>query len=249
MEFKVSNVYYAISKNGLDNVCERLEVVMSKSKTVTVPKYEVTPEVPAKMGTRIVTEAVPAQDAVLSADAVMGERHKVVETEEEITRTTTEIVKVDDKWVEKEISTTATETISTPQYEEVPLYDEDGKLKRTHHVPVMEEFEVSPAVIGKEAVEAEEEVTEEYEIEPAVPAVTSTIKTYLVERRHLVNLTDPDPDDFITYGDITEEVAIEWAKEELGSERLELIEASLDADIENQENPPAPTSGSGKPWA
>ena len=56
MEFKVSNVYYAISKNGLDNVCENLDVVMSKSKTVTVPEYIETPEVPAEAGTRVVTK-------------------------------------------------------------------------------------------------------------------------------------------------------------------------------------------------
>ena len=45
MNFEVSNIRYAVSKNGLDNVCEEVRIVMSKSKTVTVPEYEVTPAI------------------------------------------------------------------------------------------------------------------------------------------------------------------------------------------------------------
>ena len=43
MDFSVSRINRAISEDGLDDVCTMVELEMSKSKTVTVPKYEVTP--------------------------------------------------------------------------------------------------------------------------------------------------------------------------------------------------------------
>ena len=84
-------------------------------------------------------------------------------------------------------------------------------------------------------------------ITAAVPAVTSTSKTLTADSSENVELDAPDPDDFTAYADVTEESAIDWVKAKLGSEELDLREARLDANIENQENPPAPTSG--KPWA
>jgi hypothetical protein len=92
-----------------------------------------------------ITETIvtPAQPAV---DAVMGERQKTVESSEEIT--TTEIVEVDGKMVQK--SVTKTVVTNTPETKEVPLFDEAGEEVGTTTVPVMESYEVSPAV---EAVE------------------------------------------------------------------------------------------------
>jgi len=98
---------------------------------------------------RIVT---PAQPAV---DAVMGERQVVVESEVEEEVSTTEIVEVDGKFVEKTTTETVTKTVSTPQVTKHKLYNEDGEEIGEHEVPVMESYEVSPAV---EAVEETSEM-------------------------------------------------------------------------------------------
>ncbi len=74
MNFKVEDIRYAISEGGLDNVCTAVEMSMSKSKTVTVPKYEVSPavpEVPAVTEIRIVTPAVEAKAAVKNDEGVV----------------------------------------------------------------------------------------------------------------------------------------------------------------------------------
>jgi len=89
------------------------------------------------------TTVTPAQPAV---DAVMGERQKTVESSEEVT--TTEIVEQDGKMVQK--SVTKTVVTNTPETKEVPLFDEAGEEVGTTTVPVMESYEITPAV---EAVE------------------------------------------------------------------------------------------------
>jgi len=91
------------------------------------------------------TTVTPAQPAV---DAVMGERQKTVESSEEIT--TTEIVEVDGKMVQK--SVTKTVVTNTPETKEVPLFDEAGEEVGTTTVPVMESYTISepiPAVEEK----------------------------------------------------------------------------------------------------
>ena len=90
----------------------------------------------AELTKTIVTPAVPA------ADAVMGERQKTVESSEEVT--TTEIVEVDGKMVQKSVTNTV--VTNTPETKEVPLFDEAGKEVGTTTVPVMESYEVTPAV-------------------------------------------------------------------------------------------------------
>ena len=92
-----------------------------------------------------ITETIttPAQPAV---DAVMGERQVVVESEEESEVSTTKIVEVDGKFVEKTVTETVTKSVSTPQVTKHKLYDEAGEEIGEHEVPVMESFEVSPAV-------------------------------------------------------------------------------------------------------
>jgi hypothetical protein len=89
------------------------------------------------------TITTPAQPAV---DAVMGERQKTVESSEEVT--TTEIVEVDGKMVQKSVTNTV--VTNTPETKDVPLFDEAGEEVGTTTVPVMESYEVTPAV---EAVE------------------------------------------------------------------------------------------------
>ena len=260
MDFSVSRINRAISEDGLDDVCTAVELEMSKSKTVTVSKYEVTPAVPAVMETRVITPAVtrvitPAVDAVdaISAvpavDAVMGERHKHAVTQEDVTTTETVTVKEGSKWVQKEVSTTVTNDVHTPQYKEVDLWDDGGKKKiGKYQELVMESYEVSPAVSAVSAVSAAAEVTEEVEITAAVPAVTSTSKILTADSSESVDLDVPDPDDFIAYADVTEKIAIDWAKAKLGNSALSAIEAILNARIANEESPPAPTTGSGVPW-
>tara|TARA_R110000824_G_scaffold88161_1_gene216799 strand:- start:217 stop:837 length:621 start_codon:yes stop_codon:yes gene_type:complete len=89
----------------------------------------------------------PAQPAV---DAVMGERQVVVLSELETTEEKKEIVEVDGRFVEKTVTETVTKTVSTPQVTTHKLYNDAGEEIGEHEVPVMESYEVSPAV---EAVE------------------------------------------------------------------------------------------------
>ncbi len=93
------------------------------------------------------TTVTPAQPAV---DAVMGERQVVVESEVEEEVSTTEIVEVDGKFVQQTVSETVKKQVSTPQVTKHKLYNDAGEEIGEHEVPVMESFEVSPAV---EAVE------------------------------------------------------------------------------------------------
>jgi hypothetical protein len=60
-----------------------------------------------------------------------------------------------------------------------------------------------------------------------------------------VGLDAPDSENFTAYADITEEDAQGWVEAKIGADRLAEIEASLDAQIAEQETP---TRGTGKPW-
>ena len=103
-----------------------------------------------------IKETRVTQPAVAAADAVMGERQVVVESEEETTEEKKEIVEVDGKFVEKTTTETVTKTVSTPQVTKHKLYNEAGEEIGEHEVPVMESYEVSPAV--SEVAEVTEEV-------------------------------------------------------------------------------------------
>ena len=103
-----------------------------------------------------IKETRVTQPAVAAADAVMGERQVVVESEEETTEEKKEIVEVDGKFVEKTTTETVTKTVSTPQVTKHKLYSEAGEEIGEHEVPVMESYEVSPAV--SEVAEVTEEV-------------------------------------------------------------------------------------------
>ena len=89
------------------------------------------------------TITTPAQPAV---DAVMGERQVIVESEVEEEVSTTEIVEVDGKFVEKTTTETVTKTISTPQVTTHKLYNDAGDEIGEHEVPTMESYEITPAV-------------------------------------------------------------------------------------------------------
>ena len=108
-----------------------------------------------------VSEMKVTVQAVEAKDAVMGERQKTetVEVEEEVSNT--EIVKEDGKYVQKTTTETITKQVEQGVTEEVDLYNEAGEKIGKHTVPVMESYEVSPAV------EAVDEVTEKVVIKPA----------------------------------------------------------------------------------
>ena len=139
------------------------------------------------------TTVTPAQPA---KDAVMGERQVVVESKVEEEVSTTEIVEVDGKFVEKTTTETVTKQVSTPQFTEHQLYNEDG-TPQTRVVT-----EAKDAVLdedGKEIEAAVEEVTEpvlyeaptmeEYEITPAVKAVKKKTETVVVRPETVVEKT------------------------------------------------------------
>jgi len=54
--------------------------------------------------------------------------------------------------------------------------------------------------------------------------------------------------DFVEYDDLTEDVVIGWVKTILGEDKVKTMEDNIAAQIDAQENPPAPTEGSGVPW-
>ena len=62
----------------------------------------------------------------------MPERNKY----EDKVRTRYDIVKVGEKWVQKE----TTDTVSIPVWEDVDLYNEDDEIIGKHTVPVMESY-------------------------------------------------------------------------------------------------------------
>jgi hypothetical protein len=97
-------------------------------------------------------EAVEAQDAVY--ETVTKQRQKVVVSEVEEEVSSTEIVLEDGKYVQKTTTETVTKEVSESQWEDVPLYGEDGEqLMRL----VSEAIEAVDAVEGVDAVEAVEE--------------------------------------------------------------------------------------------
>ena len=60
-----------------------------------------------------------------------------------------------------------------------------------------------------------------------------------------IGLPSPDPATAIPYDDITEDTAITWVRDTLGSEQLSSIAAALTQSIEEQRNP---TRAQGVPW-
>lgn len=55
--------------------------------------------------------------------------------------------------------------------------------------------------------------------------------------------------DFVPYANLTEEIVVEWIKEELGENGLLSITACIDGQIESQKNPPVVPVITPLPWA
>ena len=61
-----------------------------------------------------------------------------------------------------------------------------------------------------------------------------------------LGLEAPNEDEMIPYADLTPEIVVGWVKEKFGEEKVDEIEAALQAQIDQQK---APTTGTGLPWA
>lgn len=61
-----------------------------------------------------------------------------------------------------------------------------------------------------------------------------------------LGLEAPDQDEMIPYADLTPEIVVDWVKEKFGEEKVDEIEAALQAQIDQQKKP---TTGTGLPWA
>jgi len=108
-----------------------------------------------------VSETQVKVHAVAAKDAVTSERQQTTTKSVEEEVSTTEIVKEGGKYVQKTTTETVTKQVEQGVTEEVDLYNEAGEKIGKHTVPVMESYEVSPAV------EAVDEVTEEVVIKAA----------------------------------------------------------------------------------
>jgi hypothetical protein len=65
---------------------------------------------------------------------------------------------------------------------------------------------------------------------------------------NVIQFSTEDVTVFIPYEDLTEEMVIAWIKESLGEEGVLLIEASIQAQIEAQKNPPVTPQETPLPW-
>jgi hypothetical protein len=65
---------------------------------------------------------------------------------------------------------------------------------------------------------------------------------------NVIQFSTEDVTVFIPYEDLTEEMVIAWIKESLGEEGVLSIEASIQAQIEAQKNPPVTPQETTLPW-
>lgn len=61
---------------------------------------------------------------------------------------------------------------------------------------------------------------------------------YFVESYGSINLSDPDPNNFKDYDNLTKQDLISWTIDKLTQEKIDKFDASLAAQIENLKNPP-----------
>ena len=61
-----------------------------------------------------------------------------------------------------------------------------------------------------------------------------------------IGLEQPDLETMVPYSEITQELAVQWVQEKLGSEQVESISAALQNQIDEQRSP---SKATGVPWA
>ena len=77
--------------------------------------------------------------------------------------------------------------------------------------------------------------------------VAASDGTYASSAYGSIGLEQPDPTSMIPFSQLTEETVIDWVKEKLGGdEKVEEIEAALQAQLDEQH---APSRAAGLPWA
>ena len=69
--------------------------------------------------------------------------------------------------------------------------------------------------------------------------------TYRAGAYGSLGLAAADPDEMIAYGDLDEDVCLEWLCEGLGEEKIAEIETALENQITEQKTP---SRGAGVPW-
>ena len=140
-----------------------------------------------------IKETRVTQAAVEAKPAVMGERQKVLdkEVEEEVTKT--EVVEEDGKFIQKTTTETVTKTVSEPQFTEHQLYNEDGTPQMRVVTEAKDAIldndgaELEPAVEEvTEPVLHSVPLMENFEIEPAIKAVKESIETIIVRPETVV---------------------------------------------------------------
>ena len=138
-------------------------------------------------------EKVVVTPAVEAKPAVMGERQKVLdkEVEEEVSKT--EVVLIDGKYVEQTTTETVTKMVSEPQFTEHQLYNEDGTPQMRVVTEAKDAIldddgaELEPAVEEvTEPVLHSVPLMENFEIEPAIKAVKESSETIIVRPETVV---------------------------------------------------------------
>ena len=186
-------VYKHKDIDGIGFIAQEMELIIPEIVSGDDARLEDVVKKEAVEAQEAVYETVEVSPAVEAKDAVMGERQVVVVSEAEEEVSSTEIVLEDGKYVQKTTTEMVTREVSESQWEDVPLYGEDGEqLMRL----VSEAVEAKEAVLDEDGNEIEESVEaqdavyegithripvmEEYEAEPAIEAVGAVSEQRLV---------------------------------------------------------------------
>jgi hypothetical protein len=79
--------------------------------------------------------------------------------------------------------------------------------------------------------------------------VTAVEDQYTAELGNIARFSTSSVTPFIPYEELTNDIVIGWAKNELGENGIISIEASLAGQIEGQKNPPIIPENTPLPWA
>jgi hypothetical protein len=80
--------------------------------------------------------------------------------------------------------------------------------------------------------------------------INSTEDSFKVDGGGRVRLNTENIENFVSYNDLTEEIVVNWVKETLGNDEVNLIESNFANWIEQIKNPPAPlVITTPLPWA
>ena len=75
--------------------------------------------------------------------------------------------------------------------------------------------------------------------------VTAKDNAYSAGAYGSIGLERPEPESMIPFAELTEAIVIGWVKDQFGTEKVDEIEAALQAQLDEQH---APSKASGLPW-